>query len=273
MKIAIIGCGSLGSAVANSYSGKDVDIVYSDPNLEFSVDIETLKSWNNDAFFICVPTPEDLEYYPGKIDHSIVRDVLFQLRDVTCPVIVKSTVMPSLWRSENFNDNSKYFPKELFHIPEIVTSFAIKENYLNTPLVIIGKGRTSTEQGAYKVIDIIGASNINPQAEIVLTDCYTSSVVKYIIDAFLLSKTALMYQFYLFAKENYVDWDDVVNILKLDPRMGTTHFDVLNKNSQFGYHMPCFPKDINAMLYEFQTKEIDLGIITKILDVIYNTDR
>lgn len=257
MKIAIIGCGHVGSAIANSYQGTDVEVAYSDPNLDFSVDINTLISWNPNAYFVCVPTPENKDYYPGKIDQSIIKDVLQQLKNVSVPVIVKSTVMPSLWR------DVKNIPVEVFHIPEFLRTISANEDYINTKLIIIGKGPMASK--IEEVIQILTASTINPLAEIKITDCYTSSIIKYVINGFLAAKVVLMNQFYLLANKNQVDWEDVVEILKLDPRMGTSHFDVPGPDGKFGYGGSCLPKDIHAIIYELQFRDIDLGLFSDIV--------
>ena len=50
--------------------------------------------------------------------------------------------------------------------------------------------------------------------------------------------------------ENFdLDYDKVIEYVKLDKRLGNSHFNVPGPDGDFGFGGHCFPKDLNAIVH------------------------
>src|SRR5690554_5540923 len=105
IKIAIIGYGFVGKAVAHGFDTDFVEQILIDPILGTS--IEQLKDQDITASFICVPTPMGND---GSINSSIVTNTIDYLTEnVSGMIILKSTVVPSIIADINEQENSHRF--------------------------------------------------------------------------------------------------------------------------------------------------------------------
>ena len=126
MKIAIIGYGFVGKAIDASYINTDVHMLIVDPNSEHATHTLTEACKLADAFFVCVPTPQDPE--DGTVDGSILNEVMSDLQ-VLAPgklVILKSTITPD-WLQV-----FSHFRLKLVYSPEFLRERHFAEDYLNT---------------------------------------------------------------------------------------------------------------------------------------------
>ena len=61
---------------------------------------------------------------------------------------------------------------------------------------------------------------------------------------------------YQLAKAKNINYDAVKGVLKMDPRIGTTHMNVPGINGKFGYGGTCFPKDTHSLYNQFQANNV-----------------
>ena len=45
-----------------------------------------------------------------------------------------------------------------------------------------------------------------------------------------------------------MEWEDFIDIISIDERVGRSHMRVPGMDGKFGYGGPCFPKDCNALI-------------------------
>jgi UDPglucose 6-dehydrogenase len=80
--------------------------------------------------------------------------------------------------------------------------------------------------------------------------------MKYAVNTFLATKVVFMNQL---LDQYDGDWNELKSLLKLDRRLGTSHFDVPGPDGERGFGGACFPKDVQAFL-EFTSDEYLQGM-------------
>ena len=138
MRIGIIGCGFVGSAIAHAHQHDEV--IINDPKFPNS---EPLSSFNNcDAIFICVPSPSKEN---GTCDTSILEGTLKNLLLVNInrpiPIISKVTAPP-----EEYARLQKIYPC-LVHSPEFLTAKNAIIEYKYAKWCIVGGNEVSLIKG------------------------------------------------------------------------------------------------------------------------------
>lgn len=247
MKIGILGLGYVGTAVAHTH--RNQELVIRDPKLgNKSASIESIKTC--DAIYICVPTPmlDD-----GHCDDSYVKSVLRELHDYDKVIISKSTVPPGVYlKLQDHYTN-------LVHAPEFLTAANATQDYETSSWVLIGGNLRYCEDAKR----IIKASTI--QAEHYhLTDIATASLFKYMANSYMATKVTFMNDLYHLAQAVGVEWKEIKEIAKNDPRLGNSHWDVPGPDGQYGYGGACFPKDVSAIIEH----GLDIGIPQKLLEAV-----
>ena len=230
MKIGIVGCGFVGTAVKEAH--KNDTVMINDPKLENSVSLSQF--FECDAVYICVPSPQKDN---GECDTSILEGVLRQLTvKVETPIISKVTAPPS-----EYERLEKLYPN-LVYSPEFLTAANATEDYVNAQYIIVGGEDYTLRYSAAKTIQSTVGTD-----EFFLTDIKTASAYKYMMNSYLAMKVTFMNDFYLFAKEQNINWDSLILFAKNDNRIGDTHMTVPGPDGQFGWGGYCFPKDLNAI--------------------------
>ncbi len=227
MKIGIIGCGYVGSALKSSFSHTaDVEVMVSDPALN-DMTVADIVKCNPDAIFICVPTPQKQD---KMVDGSIVRGAIDQIPEGML-TIVKSTITPDFLPDK----------KGLVMNPEFLTQANAEFEFMNPDMMVLGGSDFDTA----KVIEVYSRSRI-ASCPVYLTDVITACFVKYALNSFLATKVVFMNQLHEFyAEYSGTQWDSLVDIMKADKRIGGSHMKVPNEGN-YGFGGACFPKDTNA---------------------------
>lgn len=247
MKIGLFGLGYVGTAVAHTH--RHHTLVIRDPKLgQQSASIDEIK--NCDAVYICVPTPmlDD-----GHCDESYVRSVLAELEGCLGVIICKSTVPPGVY----LRLQDKY--ANLVHAPEFLTAANATEDYETSTWVLIGGPKAYTEQAE----NVIRSSTI-AATHYHHTDIATASLFKYMANSLMAAKVTFMNDLYQLAKAIGVDWKEIKDIAKNDPRLGTSHWDVPGPDGKFGYGGACFPKDVSALIEH----GLDVGTPQRLLEIV-----
>jgi UDPglucose 6-dehydrogenase len=252
MKIGLLGLGYVGSAVA--YSHRNHELVIRDPKLgDKSASIQEIKTC--DAVYVCVPTPmlDD-----GHCDDSYVKSVLQELSDYNRVIICKSTVPPGVY----LRLQDKY--PNVVHAPEFLTAANAIQDYENSNWVLVGGNKEYCEQAKL----IISASSIKA-THYHLTDISTASLFKYMANAFMATKVTFMNDLYHLATAVGVNWSEIKEIAKNDPRLGSSHWDVPGPDGQFGYGGACFPKDVSAIVEH----GLDIGTPQRLLESVKDINK
>ena len=247
-KIAIIGYGFVGKAIDFGFS-KNVKKIIIDPKINTSVN--DLSSLNIDFIFIAVPTPMNKD---GTQDDFIIKSVLeeISLLKLKATIIIKSTVLPS-----NLKKISTRFDNIIYN-PEFLRENFAEEDFINSKGVILGGDKENIQKVKNLYLDSSNVKNL----EFFETDIHTASLVKYSINSFLALKVAFFNQiFNLAKKDNDFSWNEFIEVLSHDPRIGDSHLKVPGPDGRFGFGGACFPKDTAALIKYAQDNDVDFSIL------------
>ena len=249
-KIGIIGLGYVGSAILNSLSDRFcMDIVIIDPNKGHNSSYNDLAG--AEAVFVCVPTPRDDN---GNCNTSILEDVLDRLDKInyTGVIISKCTAPPNIYKKLN-----EQYPN-LVHVPEFLTAADAIRDYLNGSFAIIGGSIKAYMNEAERFVKI-SQQNLKT---IVHCGIGEAALAKYAINSFLATKVVFMNELRELAVASELDYEDIVTLVSLDKRIGSSHMKVPGSDGSFGFGGHCFPKDTEALL----ALSKDLGVTMQVLE-------
>ncbi len=247
MKIGIVGLGYVGKAVAHTH--RNQELIVRDPKLgDSSASLQKIKTC--DAIYVCVPTPM---LNDGHCDDSYIKSVLNELNDYKNVIIAKSTVPPGVYiRLQDHYSN-------LVHVPEFLTAANATQDYETSTWVLIGGNKKYCDVAK----TIIKSSTIQA-TNYHITDIATASLFKYMANAFMATKVTFMNDLYHLANAVGVDWKEVKELAKNDPRLGSSHWEVPGPDGQFGYGGACFPKDVSAIIEH----GLDIGTPQRLLEAV-----
>lgn len=238
MKLTIAGYGFVGKAHENIFrTVADTHIV--DPKF-----YDTCIDAQSDALVVCVATPPAAD---GSCDISNVSDVLAQV-PASMPVLIKSTISLDGWRKLR-----ELYPDHLLTFsPEFLREATYLQDINTVTNVWLGGGAdqfwTDVFLRAYNRDDLTVTTQ-DPE-QLILAKCFRNS--------FLATKVAFFNQVYDLCEAAGVNYDNVVDAITADPRIGTSH-TVITADRGFGGH--CFPKDTSATVFTADTFGVDLSLI------------
>jgi UDPglucose 6-dehydrogenase len=254
MRVGIIGYGFVGQAIGLCYESKD--LIVRDPKFSNSAD---LSKFNNcDCIFICVPSPARED---GSCDTSIleqtIKELLFTVLNKDIPIICKTTAPPSVYERLQ----SEY--PNIVHCPEFLTAANAHEDYINSPYCVIGGNEVYCEMARKFIEPHLNISYF----EYKITDIKTAALYKYMMNSYLAAKVTFMNEFHQLAEVEGVNWDELCVLSTYDTRMGRTHMSVPGPDGKYGWGGACFPKDLNAIIYEAKSLGVDFKLLEQIQDI------
>lgn len=201
-------------------------------------------------YFVCLPTPM---FEDGSCDLSIVEGVLKELSSVPGDriAVVKSTVPPGT--TEKWNKMFEGTGLRVVFNPEFLREASALDDMRNQNRIVLGGPRPYIN----RVKQIFESAF--PQVPIVKTSSTNAELTKYVINCFLATKVSFANEIYqlcqaLESTGLNVDYDRVIECVKLDNRVGTSHWKVPSfevdesGNPLMGFSRSCFPKDLNALI-------------------------
>jgi UDPglucose 6-dehydrogenase len=242
--IGVIGQGFVGNAIYQGF--KDYyDVLTYDKYIEEKSN-STLEDLviNSYIIFSCVPTPmTDVgQCYTGIVEEVLegVNDICKKNNIVDQIVVIKSTVIPGTTKKMN----DKFSHLNVVFNPEFLTEANAVNDWKNQNRIILGGLNKVTA----KVKPIF--KKVFPQVPIVKTDSKYAEMVKYVINTFLATKVSFANEIYQICDEMKIDYDKVIEYAQYDERLGKSHWSVPGPDGDYGFGGHCFPKDVQAMMYE-----------------------
>lgn len=250
--LGFIGYGFVGKACHHVFKfNSEAHIV--DPRYS-TMTIDQLVEINPKMIFVSInaPTLDD-----RTVDASAIYTVFEQLAELNYKgiVVLKSTLPPDIVHDlyEKYAISptlDKTGELRYVYSPEFLREQYWEEDAIHPRMIILAGEYSDCKevQTYYK-----RHSHIK-QTQYRFIDYREAALMKYTINAFLASKVVFMNQIYqlycdIYGKKPQFDtWDEFTNILSMDPRMGTSHFEVPGPDGLFGYGGTCFPKDVKAMI-------------------------
>jgi UDPglucose 6-dehydrogenase len=252
-KIGIVGQGYVGTAIKIGFEPHYDLHTYDKYDLGKST-LPNLKDLVEECevIFVCVPTPmrKDGTCYTGIVEEVIrdidgyVYDSFYHSGKKEKPIIViKSTVPPGTtdYMNKNYSNVTVIFN------PEFLTEENFLDDFKNQTRIILGGQRNGTN----KLRQIY--SKVFPQATIVKTGSKTAEMTKYFINNFLATKVSFANEMNNICEQIDIDYDKVVEYATYDERLGKSHWAVPGPDGDYGYGGHCLPKDLSAIINQFET--------------------
>lgn len=253
LKLAIIGHGFVGKATS---WGFDINVKKYIVDPKLNTDIKDLEEFSPEVIFVCVPTPMDED---GSQDSSIIRSVINNLNKY-CPnaiKVIKSTVTPSVIEDIHKLDN------QIIYNPEFLREKHADEDFIHSEMIILGGDREISK----KVSDIYNEHSKCITKNHIFTDLKTASLIKYSINTFLASKVIFFNELNQIYQSLEVSdtWEEVINAISNDKRIGSSHMDVPGHDGRKGFGGACFPKDSVALAKYAEQLNIELSVLKTVI--------
>jgi UDPglucose 6-dehydrogenase len=203
------------------------EVDWHDPPKGLSTDYKSA-----DIVFVCC--------FDDLIDHY-----LEELKDHPC-VIVRSTLIPSKVQNKNF---AVY--------PEFLVEARWEHDALNPIQIVFG----GSDQQFQKLKSITKLD----LSKIVVTKPEIASLMKVTTNAFLSMKVIFLNALHQACSKDNINYNEFKEVLKIDTRMGDTHFDVPGPDSKFGFGGKCFPKDSKWLQTYFDFIGVDSDLMYHVL--------
>jgi UDPglucose 6-dehydrogenase len=250
MKIGIVGHGFVGKAV---YNGFNCDKFIVDP--KNNTTLSDLEKFNPEFAFVCVPTPQSMD---GSIDSSILEVVVEEISKFEKPpiVVIKSTVTPDVLRRLSHI-------VDLVYNPEFLTERNADKDFIFPHAVILGGNSklTALVEDLYR-----NHSKVHNETSYVHMRIVDSVFVKYATNIFLASKVMFFNQLKeAYDKSGGNDWDQLIDTLGIDSRIGKSHMKVPGLDGRPGFGGACFPKDTTAFLAYSNSIGVNMSILKEVV--------
>jgi UDPglucose 6-dehydrogenase len=258
MKIGIIGQGYVGTAIKVGFEPHYTVETYDKyDGFKSTVQLFDLVA-ECEVIFVCVPTPMNTD---GTCHTDIVESVIEEIdkwvssyhKDIKPTVVIKSTVPPGT----TDRLHKKYKNVDVIFNPEFLTEANFLEDFKNQNRIILGGIR----RGTTKLRQVY--SKVFPHATIVKTNAKYAETVKYFINCFLGTKVSFANEMKMLCDEIDIDYDKVVEYATYDERLGKSHWAVPGPDGDYGFGGHCLPKDISAIVNEYD----DMKLLQVVLDV------
>ena len=257
MEIGIIGQGYVGTAVKKIF-----EKYYNINTYDINKKLATVQSVSElaqkvDLIFVCVPTPMNKD---GSCNISSIEKVVFEINNCTnkkCDLVaIKSTVPPGTTKKLD----EKLRNIDIIFNPEFLTEANFIEDFKNQNRIILGglKSATTTLRQLYSLIF--------PKAQIVKTSSEVAEMVKYFTNVFLATKVSFANEMKIICDRFDIDYNKVVEYSIYDERLGKSHWAVPGPDGKLGFGGSCFPKDINALVYLCKKMDININLISSVID-------
>jgi len=255
-EIGIIGQGFVGSAVREGMQNYFKVFAFDkDPN-KFSNATSIFNVVENTKLtFLCVPTPMRKS---GQCDLNILNAALDEISKSATAlnkknyiVVIKSTIPPGT----TDHLSSIHTNLELVFNPEFLTEANAVDDYKNQNRIVIGGDRPGTT----KVKQVF--SKAFPKVPIIKTSATIAEMIKYVTNTFLALKVSYANEMYQICQGLNIDYDKVIEYARYDDRLGNSHWSVPGPDGDFGFSGSCFPKDVQALIYQAKTLGVDPEVL------------
>ena len=254
MNIGIIGQGFVGNAIYQKFKKYYKCFTFDIQVKKCNSDLEEVLN-RCKIIFVCLPTPMNKD---GSCNLDILHDTLDKInkasRDIDDRIVViKSTIIPGSTDEFSLKYN---FIKIVFN-PEFLTEANAIDDFENQTRILLGGDLKATTK-----LKQIYSAVFRKTPKIIKTDAKSAELVKYVTNAFLSTKVSFATEIYQLCESLDLDYDKIIEMATLDPRLGDSHWGVPGPDGDFGFGGHCFPKDLSALIE-----------ITKQLDTVNNVLR
>lgn len=223
---------------------------------------ESEKNNNINFYFICVPTPSDME---GNCDTTIVENVISQLNSLITKksiIIIKSTVKPGTTR----NIASRYSNNliSIIFCPEFLRELTYKDDIYYSDFTLFGLENIEDNDMRDNLSNLF--TNYlykHKEIKVYFKKYEECELFKYTINTFLAVKVWYFNEIYGICDKFNIDYQSFKTLFPLEPRIGD-YGTVVPGYLGFGFSGKCLPKECRGM----RQLQKDLDIPYHVLDEI-----
>ena len=209
--------------------------------------------WDNvDVVMICVQTPPLVTH---EVDTSFLNKVFESIQDrcnKDTVICIKSTIHPEAL--VDVINSSKLSEESLVFNPEFLREGNAFSDFFNPDRIVIG---SKNELNAKKVYGLYSGID----SEVIFTDPISSQLIKYLSNAYLPLRLSFVNEASQIIKELGGDLTQTLQGIGMDKRIGLEYF-----RPSPGWGGSCFPKDVAEVISISKSKELDVPLISSILE-------
>jgi len=229
--------------------------------LQFSLDAQRGIEFAQ-TIFIAVGTPQAPN---GQADLSAVftvAKVIGENMKEYKVIINKSTVPPLTAQKvrETIEEINKEVKFSVVSNPEFLREGSAVKDFLIPDRIVIGIEKE--DEKAKKIMLKMYDALTRADKPIMFTDTTTSETIKYAANAMLASKISFINELSHYAEKTGANIKEIARGIGLDNRIGPRFLQ-----AGCGYGGACFPKDVQALIYEMKKNNIDCEIMEAIENV------
>ncbi|MBQ8750596.1 MAG: UDP-glucose 6-dehydrogenase [Alphaproteobacteria bacterium] len=231
IKVGIIGCGVIGSALKKWLEDNTEHQIYVlDPNKGYNDDMSQC-----DVFFIQIHVPTEND---GTQNLDVFKEIISKLPDR--PIFIRTTILPGT--SDKLSNELNH---HVYFMPEFLTERTSVDDFKTQPMVFTAE------------IELL--KNIFPNKEYIEMSSLEAEITKYAHNVFGALKVTYFNAIYDYCQKLGADFSKVHTGCLLSGYINDMHTQVPGPDGNFGYGGKCFPKDVNA--FSVATKEFPLGLL------------
>ncbi len=222
-------------------------------NLTFTTSYESVTS--SDIIFLCVGTPQNKN---GEANLNFLFSAADKIkayldRKEYKVIVIKSTVPVGTNRKikELFSD----YNIDVVSNPEFLREGIALQDFFNPKRIVLGFESLKNKRPIILMEEVYNYFK-EKDVPFIITKWETAELIKYASNAFLATKISYVNELSKLADKVGADIKIISHSMGLDPRIGNKFL-----NAGIGYGGSCFPKDVRALIRQFEDNRVEPTLI------------
>jgi len=211
-------------------------------------------NWEDvDIVFICVQTPNNVE--TNSVDTKFLESAISEVNSVQnkdLVITIKSTIPP--YEIDKICKKVGLDSESLTFNPEFLREGTAVKDFFNPDRIVIGgndKKKVNKLKDLYKEF----------KAEIIITDPISSQLIKYLSNTYLPLRLSFVNEATRLVTNSGGNLSDVLKGIGMDSRIGSHYF-----RPSPAWGGSCFPKDVVEVNNFYESNELNLPLISNIIE-------
>ena len=208
---------------------------------------------DQDIVFICVQTPNNVE--TNSVDTKFLESAISEVNSVQnkdLVITIKSTIPP--YEINKICEKVGLDSESLTFNPEFLREGTAVKDFFNPDRIVIGgndKKKVNKLKDLYKDF----------KAEIIITDPISSQLIKYLANTYLPLRLSFVNEATRLINDSGGNLSDVLEGVGMDSRIGSHYF-----RPSPAWGGSCFPKDVVEVNNFYEPSELNLPLISNIIE-------
>jgi len=218
-------------------------------NLTFTTSYEPIK--DSDVIFLCVGTPQDRD---GNADLRFLFSAVEKIKETISKedykvIVIKSTV--PVGTNKKVKELLSGYNVDVVSNPEFLREGIALKTFLNSERVVLGFENLENKK-PIEIMEKVYKYFKEKGVPFIITNWETAELIKYASNAFLATKLSFINELAKLSDKVGADIKTISYAMGLDPRIGNKFL-----NAGIGYAGSCLPKDVKALIKQFENNNIE----------------